>query len=136
MTVEVLSGYAKSWEKASNICASEELISEELSKIQESHQIFAAPNIPFPQYLTTNAIQLQPSESCGVIENEYHGSLLSDLPLSCAPPLPIPSSFSNLESSMSSFANTSVPNFNAQAGYTVTGAAASLPRLDPEMPDV
>ena len=43
ITVEVLSDYAKSWEKATNICASEELIADQLSKIQMSHQIFAVP---------------------------------------------------------------------------------------------
>lgn len=87
ITVEVLSNYAKSWEKATNIRASEELIAEQLSKIRESRQIFEAPNTAFPVYLTSNARQIHPSQ--GVIDNFDPPSLSTDLPLSrsCNPPV-------------------------------------------------
>ena len=83
ITVEVLSNYAKSWEKATNIRASEELIADQLSKIRMSHQIFAAPNTTFPAYLTSNATQIHPSQ--GVVEYldpKSTPSLSTGLPLS------------------------------------------------------
>ncbi len=67
VTVEVLSNYAKSWEKVTNIRASEELIAEQMSKIKASRQIFAAPEATFPAYLTSNATQIHPSQ--GVIDH-------------------------------------------------------------------
>jgi len=83
VTVEVLSNYGKSWEKATNIRASEELIAEQLSKIQESRQIFAASNTTFPAYLTSNATQIHPSQ--GVVDDvdpRTAPSLSTDLSLS------------------------------------------------------
>jgi len=51
VSVEVLSSYAKSWEKVINNCASEELISEQLHQVCLSGKVFAAPDAPFPSYL-------------------------------------------------------------------------------------
>jgi hypothetical protein len=62
VTVEVLSSYAKSWEKITNIRASEEMIAEQIMKIRESRQVFSAPNTTFPSYLMANATQMHPSK--------------------------------------------------------------------------
>jgi len=56
ITVEVLFNYAKYWKKATNIHALEELIAKQLSKIQMSHQIFAAPNTTFPSLMQYRSI--------------------------------------------------------------------------------
>lgn len=66
VTVEVLSSYAKSWEKMSNIHASQELISEQMKTLVRSSEIFAATEKEFPDFLTSNPSQIQPSH--GVIE--------------------------------------------------------------------
>ncbi|KAF9526768.1 hypothetical protein CPB83DRAFT_857411 [Crepidotus variabilis] len=60
VTVEVLANDAKSWEKSSNIQASEQLIPQEMKNIQISKQVFAAPNTPFPEYLLSAASQSHP----------------------------------------------------------------------------
>ena len=88
VTVEVLSNYAKSWEKVTNIRASEELIADQLSKIRMSRQIFAAPNTTFPAYLTSNATQIHPSQGVvDYLDSETAPSLSTSLPLSrsCQP---------------------------------------------------
>ncbi|KAJ7571933.1 hypothetical protein C8J56DRAFT_907139 [Mycena floridula] len=65
-TTEVLAIYAKSWEKSSNVHASEELIVPQLNTIiQEARRAFSAPNQPFP-YMTDHPINLQPSH--GVLD--------------------------------------------------------------------
>ena len=87
VTVEVLSSYAKSWEKMSNVHASQELISQQMKTLVHSSEIFAATEEEFPNFLTSNPTQIQPSR--GVIE--LHDSTripesLSTAPaLSCAP---------------------------------------------------
>jgi len=50
VTTEVLAMYAKTWEKSSNIRASQELILDRLQDISRSAQFFLAPNQPFPSY--------------------------------------------------------------------------------------
>lgn len=82
ITVEVLSSYAKSWEKITNIRASEEIIAEQLTKIRESRQIFSAPDHSFPSYLTSDPMQIHPSQ--GVVDyfDFTTPSLLTDLSLS------------------------------------------------------
>ena len=81
VTVEVLSSYAKSWEKMSNIHASQELISQQM-KVQSS-EIFAAAEQEFPYFLTSIPNQIQPSR--GIIE--LHDSTLIPRSLSTALPL-------------------------------------------------
>jgi len=88
VTMEVLMSYAKSWEKTSNIRASQELISEQMATIAQSKQIFLASNKPFPQFLTTDPVQLQPMH--GVLDLHDHTtpfSLSTELAIS-QPPLP------------------------------------------------
>ncbi|KAJ3505980.1 hypothetical protein NLJ89_g7126 [Agrocybe chaxingu] len=67
VTEEVLSSYAKSWEKATNIRASEEAISDQIHEARESGRIFAAAQKPFPSYLTPSAV-LQEQPSRGILE--------------------------------------------------------------------
>jgi hypothetical protein len=97
ITMEVLSSYAKSWEKLTNIRTSEEIIGEQLTKIRESRQIFAALNSAFPSYMMTNAVQIHPSQ--GVVDR-YDAfttpSLVTDLALSRPTPVQaIPNVFDN-----------------------------------------
>jgi hypothetical protein len=83
VTVEVLSSYAKSWEKMSNIHASQELISQQMKTLVQSSEIFAAAEQEFPYFLTSIPTQIQPSR--GVIE--LHDSTLIPRSLSTALPL-------------------------------------------------
>ncbi|PPQ71065.1 hypothetical protein CVT26_011467, partial [Gymnopilus dilepis] len=61
VTTEVLTAYAKSWEKNTNIKASQELISEQLQSIRQTAQVFAAPIQEFPEYLTSSPYSYQPN---------------------------------------------------------------------------
>ncbi|KAG6818630.1 hypothetical protein H0H93_003334 [Arthromyces matolae] len=62
ITADVLAAYAKTWENSNNIRASQELISKKLEGIQKSTEIMAAPCIPFPSFMTTNPVSIQPSQ--------------------------------------------------------------------------
>jgi hypothetical protein len=66
VTTEVLSSYAKSWEKISNVRTSQELISKEMQSLSRSSQVFMATQKAFPNSLTSAPTQIQPSR--GVIE--------------------------------------------------------------------
>jgi hypothetical protein len=116
VTVEVLSSYAKSWDKISNIRASEEIIANQLTKIRESQKIFAAPNSDFPSYMTTDAIQIHPSQ--GVV-NYYDAvttpSLSTDPPLSRPPPILAPDFFDNFRPALS---NSEMPDVSGLEGPT------------------
>ena len=81
VTVEVLSSYAKSWEKMSNVHASQELISQQMKTLVHSSEIFAATEQQFPNFLTSIPTQIQPSR--GVIE--LHDSTRIPTSLSTAP---------------------------------------------------
>jgi len=52
VTTEVLSAYARTWEKASNARASQEIISDQIHEVQLSRDIFAAADHQFPQLIT------------------------------------------------------------------------------------
>jgi len=47
----VLSAYAKSWEKISNIKASQEMISDKICVTDKTRNIFSAPEEEFPDFL-------------------------------------------------------------------------------------
>ena len=59
VTFEVLSAYSKSWEKANNVRASQELMSGQLQEVKKTAEIFLANGKPFPPYLTTDSSQIQ-----------------------------------------------------------------------------
>ena len=92
VTVQALTSYAKSWEKTSNVHASQELISQQMQTLVRSSEIFAATGQAFPDFITTNPTQIQPSR--GVIELHNHTliptSLSTALTLSRAPTLSFP----------------------------------------------
>lgn len=71
VTTEVLSSYAKSWEKISNVRASEELISKQMQSLDQSSKVFMATQRAFPNSLTSTPMQIQPSR--GVIE--FHDNI-------------------------------------------------------------
>ena len=66
ITTDVLSAYAKTWEKTNNVKASKELISDKLDQIHQSRDIFAAPQSPFPNFLTGSSTAVHPQQ--GVID--------------------------------------------------------------------
>lgn len=89
VTFEVLSAYAKTWEKSNNARASQELISSQLQEVKATAEIFLAPEKPFPSYLTSKSSQIQPSQ--GVVEleqTEFSSSLSTELAVSQPFPQP------------------------------------------------
>ena len=85
VTTEVLSTYSKTWEKSTNIRASQELISDQLEVVQQMASVFAAEAHPFPTYLTSIPISTHPCE--GVVEFENCENPLTS-------PTPVPDSLS------------------------------------------
>ncbi|KAG6808391.1 hypothetical protein H0H92_004297, partial [Tricholoma furcatifolium] len=87
ITPEVLTSYAKIWEKANNIHASQELISPKLGVIRRTQDIFSASDLPFSMYLT-DLPMLMTQLSRGVIDFDQPvpSSLSTDPPIS-RPPL-------------------------------------------------
>jgi hypothetical protein len=92
ITVEVLLSYMKSWEKISNVRASQELIADRMKSLAESRNIFLADGQPFPAFMTSNPVHLQPSQGMlDLLENVVPSSLSTDLALSRPLPLcPVP----------------------------------------------
>lgn len=68
VTTEVLSAYSKTWEKSTNIQASQELISNQLEVAQQMANVFAAEVHSFSTYLTGIVTLTCPCE--GVVEFE------------------------------------------------------------------
>jgi hypothetical protein len=66
VTTKVLTAYAKTWEKNSNIRASQDLISDQLDMVQQTSHVFAAPQQPFPHFLTAPPTSIQPCK--GILE--------------------------------------------------------------------
>jgi hypothetical protein len=87
ITMDVLAAYAKSWEKTSNIRASQELVSDKMKTIQKTSEIFAALHQPFPSFLTAVPTSVQPSQGIVDLEGFVPPSLSIDLPqsLPCIP---------------------------------------------------
>ncbi|KAG6849717.1 hypothetical protein H0H93_006014 [Arthromyces matolae] len=84
ITGEVLAAYAKAWEKASNIRASQELIADGMDLISQTRSVFAAKTIPFPDFITQPdpCANMQPTQA--VIDNDHPAppSLTVELPIS------------------------------------------------------
>ena len=100
VTTEVLSAYSKTWEKCTNIRASQELISDQLEVAQQMANVFAAEAHPFPTYLTgiptsthphEGVVEIESSENLQTSSTPVPDSLSVDLALS-RPQLPIPDS--------------------------------------------
>jgi hypothetical protein len=66
ITSKVLATYAKVWDKVNNICASQEMIKDKIDLVHQSHDIFAAHHLPFPDFLTGTASLVQPHQ--GVVD--------------------------------------------------------------------
>ena len=82
VTTEVLASYAKTWEKANNIRASEELVADKMDLVSKTRNIFAAPHLPFPEYLTDNPVSIQPSKGVIDFDDPVPYSLSTGLPTS------------------------------------------------------
>lgn len=74
ITPEVLAAYMKTWEKNTNIRASQDLISDALDVIVHTSQVFAAEHQPFPEFLTASPQSNQPAQ--GVLENTIDSATL------------------------------------------------------------
>ena len=118
VTFEVLSAYAKSWEKANNVRASQELMSGQLQEVKKTAEIFLATRKPFPSYLTSESTQIQPSHGVIAIEESAVPSSLSTefscsypaLPLAVHPTLSNASIHINTGTNSGCFGETSLPN--------------------------
>ncbi len=62
VTSDLLQAYAKTWERATNVKASRELMTEQLENVQRSAGVFAASDLPFPAFLTGDAQTNEPSQ--------------------------------------------------------------------------
>jgi hypothetical protein len=82
VTTEVLASYAKTWEKTNNIRASEELVADKMDLVSKTRKIFAAPYLPFPEYLADNPVSVQPSKGVIDFDEPVPFSLSTDLPTS------------------------------------------------------
>jgi hypothetical protein len=82
VTTEVLASYAKTWEKTNNIHASEELVVDKMDLTSKTRNIFAAPHLPFPEYLTDNPVSVQPSRGVIDFDDPVPFSLSTDFPTS------------------------------------------------------
>jgi hypothetical protein len=60
VTADVLSTYAKTWEKISNIRASQDLISAKIDLVRQTGELFSASTLPFPESLKGNPLVVQP----------------------------------------------------------------------------
>ena len=128
VTTEVLSAYAKSWEKTSNIHASQELIKAKMDGIQKTGNVFVADFQPFPDFLTGAPVSLHPRQ--GVIDlmevpsTNVPASISTELALSHPqlPRVPDPSTPSpNQDLPASAITTPCIPSPSAQ--------------LEPEIPD-
>ena len=84
VTTEVLSAYARTWEKSNNIRASQDLASDTIYTINQTRAVFAAPDMPFPTFLTGNATSAQPQKAVRDLgrSQSMPPSISTDLPLS------------------------------------------------------
>ncbi|KZP05859.1 hypothetical protein FIBSPDRAFT_1053873 [Athelia psychrophila] len=85
VTPEVLAAYAKSWEKTSNIRASQELVSDDLEHVQKSATIFAAPDVSFPDFLEGLPIIDEPAR--GLVNCDDSESTIVPASISTQPPV-------------------------------------------------
>jgi hypothetical protein len=137
VTMEVLSSYVRSWERITNIRASEEMISKQLAKIRESRQIFTAPNISFPAYMVMDAVQIHPT--WGVVDHYdmfTTPSLSTDLALSRPPHTgnqAIPDFFNNFQSISSS---SEMPEVNSLEGPAMNADILLVMSPDPRTAEV
>jgi hypothetical protein len=84
ITSEVLTTYAKVWDKVNNIRASQEMIKDKIDLVHQSRDIFAASHLPFPDFLTGTASQVQPHQGVVDIDPTQPGpsSISTELPVS------------------------------------------------------
>jgi hypothetical protein len=122
VTYEVLSAYSKSWEKANNVRASQELMSGQLQEVKKTAEIFLANGKPFPSYLTTDSTQIQPSRGVIAIEE------------SAVPPS-LSTEISHWHSLAYSVPHLTLPNAshytNIDVGCFASGETSSMPNLTP-----
>jgi hypothetical protein len=103
-TSEVLTYYAKSWQKHNNSRASQELISKQLEVVASTREVFAASHLPLPSFLTGVAESVQPSR--GLWEIPDSGTVPHSLSTSLATSRPrdlfdrTPDSFASMSNSL------------------------------------
>ena len=91
ITTEVLSAYAKNWEKVSNIKASQEMIADKITVINKTPGIFLAPEKEFHNFLMSTPSSSYPQQ--GVLDLDSGINIpqsISLIPSLSHPPLPEP----------------------------------------------
>ena len=89
VTSELLQVYAKTWAKATNIRASQELFSNELGEVRSTEALFQAPHHPFPDFLTENVVPEQPSQGILDLDPSENHEVPPSLSIALPQSLPI-----------------------------------------------
>jgi hypothetical protein len=70
VTGDVLSTYSKTWEKISNIRASQDLIAAKIDLVRQTGQLFSASTLSFPSSLKGNPTIIQPQYGVIALDND------------------------------------------------------------------
>ncbi|KAJ6631371.1 hypothetical protein B0H10DRAFT_1938265 [Mycena sp. CBHHK59/15] len=70
VTGDVLSTYSKTWEKISNIRASQDLIVAKIDLVRQTGQLFSADTLSFPPSLKGNPTVIQPQRGVITLDND------------------------------------------------------------------
>jgi hypothetical protein len=98
ITADLLSTYAKSWERANNIRASQDMIRDKLKILQNTSRIFAGPSIPFPDISGIITQAEQPGQGVREVEQpELPGLPSTSVAVSVSVSLPTPPLFDTQE---------------------------------------
>ncbi|KAJ7719728.1 hypothetical protein B0H16DRAFT_1794348 [Mycena metata] len=69
VTADVLSSYSKTWEKISNIRASQDLITAKVDLVRQTGELFSASTLPFPDSLKGNPTVAYPRRGVADVSN-------------------------------------------------------------------
>ncbi|KAF8190775.1 hypothetical protein BJ912DRAFT_1058509 [Pholiota molesta] len=140
ITPEVLAAYTKTWEKNTNIKASQDLIADALDSASKTSQVFAATHLPFPDFLTALPASIHPLE--GVLES--NSDSFTDLPSSISTnlavshskivpptPIPAPSAISESNSLVSFFGGTQPTRIEGPSAFDGMLQISAPPSLTP-----
>ena len=72
ITAELLCTYAKSWERANDIHASQELIHDKLNVLKKTSHIFSGSTLPFSDFLTYYAAPDEPRSGVQALNSLHH----------------------------------------------------------------
>ncbi|KAJ7482500.1 hypothetical protein FB451DRAFT_1170367 [Mycena latifolia] len=70
VTADVLSSYSKTWDKISNIRASQDLIAAKIDLVRQTGELFSAPSLPFPESLKGDPTITHPRQGVRSLGND------------------------------------------------------------------